>query len=75
MDRGSKIFVNKSGVEGQVPRHEVLMNKVTTKLMLRPNGNMIRKVFYYVMDPARGQYIRISPRSLHNANIWQLLAN
>ncbi len=63
-----RVFLNLNST----PRHEVLLNKIVNREIIKLSGNIINKTLYYVMDPLKGQYIRISFNTIKNSNIWLL---
>ena len=47
--------------------HAVTANKITVKTITKISGRIIKRILVDVMNPAKGQYIRISNYSLTNA--------
>ncbi len=68
MSKNTKIFANLN----LETRHEVLLNKVVERNIQKISGKIINKVLYYVMDPLKEQYSKISFQVLENSNIWYL---
>ena len=65
MVSGNRISINlNTGNTG----HNVVMQRIIQKNITRINGNVMKKLLYFVMDPARGGSIhRITERSIINA--------
>ncbi len=65
MVSGNRISINlNTGNTG----HNVVMQRIIQKKITRINGNVMKKLLYFVMDPARGGSIhRITERSIINA--------
>lgn len=66
MNNGNKIFVNLNGNT----RHEVLLNRITERTIVKISGRIVVKHLYYVMDPLKSQYHKISSRFLNGSNFW-----
>ncbi|MDD6210490.1 MAG: hypothetical protein PUB21_07800, partial [Bacteroidales bacterium] len=50
--------------------HSVLLNRVSLKTTTSIRGKVTTKLLYHVMDPARGQYIKLAPSTVKN--VFQL---
>ena len=54
----------------EIPRHEVLLNKITHRTITKLNGDRAYKILCFAMDPTRGQYQRLHKSFLNNSDFW-----
>ena len=66
MKSGVDVNFNIKAVEGI--GHSVTANRAWQRTITRINGRVVKRIFIDVMNPARGQYIRVTNNTLQNAH-------
>jgi len=70
MRGGSNVAIS---ARGSNVGHSVLANRITERTITKISGRSFNKLLLYVMDPAKGQYVRVSNGfTLNAANIFIL---
>jgi len=70
MQGGSNVAISTRGVD---IGHSVLANRITERTITKISGNVVNKLILHVMDPSKGQYIRVYGGFARNAaNIFIL---